>query len=288
MFYRIFLPVIVVALILLSQSIYQVDQWEQAAVFRFGEIQKIDKEPGLHFMVPFMNTVKTFETRLINMDQAPQRFLTAENKYLIVDYFVKWRISNVKKFYTSTRGGDVEYANSQLGLRINRALRDEFGKRSVQQVVAGERGEIFDIVEGTTEHLQDELGITVVDVKTKRIDLPEGVSHSVYDRMRAERLRAAKEHRAKGEEDAERIKAASDKERQIILADAYKDAQITRGEGDAHATDIYASAYNKDPDFFSFYRSLNAYRNSFSDKKDILLLSPDSEFFKYFKSANGK
>jgi len=288
MFYRIVLPVIVVALIVLSQSIYRVNQWEQAVVFRFGEIQKTVDEPGLHFKVPIMNTVKKFETRLLNMDQAPQRFLTSEKKDLIVDYYVKWRISNVRKFYTSTRGGDIQYANSQLGLRINRALRDEFGKRTVQEVVAGERGEILDIVAGTTKQLQNELGITVVDVKTKKIDLPEEVSHSVYDRMRAERLRVAKDFRARGEEASERIKAAADKERQIILADAYKDAQITRGEGDAHATDIYASAYSKDPDFFSFYRSLNAYKNSFSDKKDILLLSPDSEFFKYFKSANGK
>lgn len=288
MFYRIILPIVVAAVLVLSFATFRVYQWEQAVVFRFGEVQRTNDEPGLHFMVPIMNTVKKFETRLLNMDQEPQRFLTAEKKDVIVDYYAKWRISDVKKFYTSTRGGDIDYANGLLGQRINRALRDEFGKRTVQEVVAGERGEILDIVAGTTKQLQDELGITVVDVRTKKIDLPEEVSHSVYDRMRAERLRVAKDFRARGEEASERIKAAADKEQEIILADAYKDSEIIRGEGDAQATDNYASAYNKNREFYSFYRSLNAYKKSFGDRNDILLLEPDSEFFKYFKSATGK
>jgi membrane protease subunit HflC len=288
MFYRIILPLAILIAVIFSFSVFRVNQYEQAVVFKFGEIQRSDDEPGLHFMIPIMNTVKKFENRLLNLDQEPQRFLTAEKKDVIVDYYAKWRISNVRKFYTSTRGGDVQYANGLLGQRINRALRDEFGKRTVQEVVAGERGEILDIVAGTTQQLQDELGITVVDVRTKRIDLPEEVSHSVYERMRAERLRVAKEFRARGEEASERIKAASDKEQEVILADAYKDAEILRGEGDAKATEIYASAYNKDRDFYAFYRSLNAYRNSFGDNNDILLLDPESEFFKYFKSSSGK
>jgi membrane protease subunit HflC len=288
MFYRIILPLAILIAVIFSFSVFRVNQYEQAVVFKFGEIQRSDDEPGLHFMIHIMNTVKKFENRLLNLDQEPQRFLTAEKKDVIVDYYAKWRISNVRKFYTSTRGGDVQYANGLLGQRINRALRDEFGKRTVQEVVAGERGEILDIVAGTTQQLQDELGITVVDVRTKRIDLPEEVSHSVYERMRAERLRVAKEFRARGEEASERIKAASDKEQEVILADAYKDAEILRGEGDAKATEIYASAYNKDRDFYAFYRSLNAYRNSFGDNNDILLLDPESEFFKYFKSSSGK
>jgi membrane protease subunit HflC len=288
MYYRIILPLIIVVVVVLSFSVFRVNQYEQAIVFKFGEIQRSNDQPGLHFMIPIMNTVKKFQNRLLNLDQEPQRFLTSEKKDVIVDYYAKWRISNVRKFYTSTRGGDIQYANGLLGQRINRALRDEFGKRTVQEVVAGERGEILDIVAGTTQQLQDELGITVVDVRTKRIDLPEEVSHSVYDRMRAERLRVAKEFRARGEEASERIKAAADKEQEVILANAYKDAEILRGEGDAKATDIYASAYNKDRDFYAFYRSLNAYRNSFGDNNDVLLLEPDTEFFKYFKNSSGK
>ena len=269
-------------------SVFRVYQWEQAIVFKFRETQRSDYEPGLHFMWPFVNTVKIFETRLLNFDQAPQRFLTIEKKDVIVDYYAKWRISDVEKFYTATRGGDIQYANGLLGQRINRALRDEFGKRSVQEVVAGERGEILDIVAGTTSQLQEELGISIVDVRTKRIDLPEEVSTSVYERMRAERTRVAKDFRARGGEASERIRAKSDKEHEVILANAYKDAETIRGEGDAQATEIYASAFGKDPEFYGFYRSLNAYQNSFGDGKDILVLEPDSEFFKYFKNSRNK
>ncbi len=202
---------------------------------------------------------------------------------MIVDYYLKWRISNVEDFYTATRGGDIDYANGLLGQRINRALRDEFGLRTVQEVVAGERGEILDIVQSTTDMVQQELGIDIVDVRTKRIDLPEEVSTSVYDRMRAERTRVAKDFRPRGAEAAERIRANADREREIILANAYRDAETIRGEGDAQMTEIYASAYGKDPDFFSFYRSLLAYQNSFQGSGDVMLLQPDSEFFKYFR-----
>lgn len=284
---RIAIPLLVVA-ILGWLSVFKVDQWEQAIVFRFREIYRSDSEPGLHFIWPFMDTVKKFELRLLNMDQEPQRYLTIEKKDVIVDYYVKWRISNVRSFYTASRGGDVEYANGLLGQRINRALRDEFGKRTVQEVVAGERGEILDIVTTTTSQLEQEMGIKVIDVRTKRIDLPEEVSSSVYDRMRAERLRVAKDFRARGEEAAERIKANADREREVILANAYRDAETIRGEGDAQATEIYAAAFGKDEEFYALYRSLNAYQNSFSDGKDVLLLEPDSEFFKYFKSPKAR
>ncbi len=285
---RFLMPVIVSIVLLGYFSIYRVYQWEQAIVFKFREIEYSTNEPGLHLMIPWVNTVQKFETRLLNFDQEPQRFLTSEKKDVIVDYYVKWRISNVENFYTATRGGDIEYANGLLGQRINRALRDEFGRRTVQEVVAGVRGEILDIVQPTTDMMQTELGLEVVDVRTKRIDLPEEVSSSVYDRMRAERTRVAKDFRARGGEASERIKANADREREIILANAYKDAETIRGEGDAQATEIYASAYGKNADFYSFYRSLNAYQNSFQGNNDILLLKPDSDFFKYFRGQQGK
>ena len=287
MLLRIILPVVLLAVVAYF-SLFRVQEYEQAIVFQFKEIQRSDYEPGLHFMIPVINTAQKFETRLLNLDQEPQRFLTVEKKDVIVDYYAKWVISDVEKFYVATRGGDVQYATGLLGQRINRALRDEFGKRTVQEVVAGERGEILDVVETTTDQLRDELGITVVDVRTKRIDLPEEVSNSVYARMRAERTRVAKDFRARGEEAAERIRANADREREIILANAYKDAETVRGEGDAKATDIYAQAFGKDEEFYTLYRSLNAYRTSFSNNSDILLLEPDSDFFRYFNNSQGE
>ena len=287
MLLRIILPVVLLAVVAYF-SLFRVQEYEQAIVFQFKEIQRSDYEPGLHFMIPVINTAQKFETRLLNLDQEPQRFLTVEKKDVIVDYYAKWVISDVEKFYVATRGGDVQYATGLLGQRINRALRDEFGKRTVQEVVAGERGEILDVVETTTDQLRDELGITVVDVRTKSIDLPEEVSNSVYARMRAERTRVAKDFRARGEEAAERIRANADREREIILANAYKDAETVRGEGDAKATDIYAQAFGKDEEFYTLYRSLNAYRTSFSNNSDILLLEPDSDFFRYFNNSQGE
>ena len=284
---RIILPIVLLAVVAYF-SLFRVQEYEQAIVFQFREIQRSDYEPGLHYMIPIINTVKKFEKRLLNLDREPQRFLTVEKKDVIVDYYAKWYISDVRKFYVATRGGDIDYANGLLGQRINRALRDEFGKRTVQEVVAGERGEILDVVESTTDQLQDELGIAIVDVRTKRIDLPEDVSESVYDRMRAERTRVAKDFRARGEEAAERIRANADREREIILANAYKDAETVRGEGDASATEIYAGAFGKDEEFYTLYRSLNAYRTSFSNNSDILLLEPDSDFFRYFNNSQGE
>ena len=287
MLLRIIIPVVLLAVVAYF-SLFRVQEYEQAIVFQFKEIQRSDYEPGLHFMIPVINTVQKFETRLLNLDQEPQRFLTVEKKDVIVDYYAKWIIADVRKFYVATRGGDVHYATGLLGQRINRALRDEFGKRTVQEVVAGERGEILDVVQTATAQIYDELGISVVDVRTKRIDLPEEVSNSVYARMRAERTRVAKDFRARGEEAAERIRANADREREIILANAYKDAETTRGEGDARATDIYARSFGEDEEFYTLYRSLNAYRTSFSNNNDILLLEPDSDFFKYFNNSTGE
>ena len=279
---------ILIAVVLGSLSVFRVEQWEQAIVFRFKEVHRTDSQPGLHFMVPFMDTAKKFSTQLLNVDQQPQRFITVEKKDVIVDYYAKWKITNVERFYTATKGGDFTYANTLLGQRINTALRDEFGKRTVKEVVASEGGQIFDIVKPETVTFPDELGITVIDVQTKRIDLPEEVSHSVYERMRAERLRVAKDFRARGEEAAERIEAKADRDREVILAEAYRDAEIVRGEGDAQATEIYAAAFGRDKEFYSMYRSLNAYKNIFAGGNDILLLKPDSEFFKYFNQSRSR
>jgi membrane protease subunit HflC len=264
-------------------SLYRVNEWEQAIVFQFGEIKETKQDPGLYIKIPVVNTVQILEQRLLNLDKEAQRFLTSEKKDVIVDYFIKWRIADVKQFYTSTKG-DLFVANNLLEQRINRALRDQFGERTVQQVVAGERREILNIVTQATSNLQDELGIQVVDVRTKRIDLPEEVSASVYARMRAERERVAKDFRARGSEASERIKANADREREVILATAYKDAEIIRGEGDARATEIYAAAYEKNQEFYALYRSLNAYENSFRTGNNILLLEPDSDFFRYFNT----
>ncbi len=283
---KIIIPVVILA-ILGYFSVFKVNEFEQAIVFEFRKIKRADYEPGLHFMLPVINTVQKFEKRLLNLDQEPQRFLTSEKKDVIVDYYVKWRITNVEKFYTATRG-DVIYANGLLGQRINRALRDEFGARTVQEVVAGERSQILEVVKKSTSNLPDELGIFVEDVRTKRIDLPSEVSNSVYERMRAERNRVAKDFRARGYEAAERIKANADREREVILANAYRDSEIIRGEGDAQATEIYATAFNNDREFYSLYRSLNAYQNSFSGSNDIMLVEPQSDFFKYFNDKKGK
>ncbi len=283
---KIVIPVVILA-ILGYFSIFKVNEYEQAIVFEFRKIKRSDFQPGLHFMVPVVNKVQKFEKRLLNLDQEPQRFLTFEKKDVIVDYYVKWLITDVEQFYTATRG-DVMYANGLLGQRINRALRDEFGARTVQEVVAGERSQILSVVKETTANLPDELGIFVVDVRTKRIDLPAEVSNSVYERMRAERNRVAKDFRARGSEAAERIRASSDREREVILANAYRDSEIIRGEGDAQATEVYATAFNNDREFYSLYRSLNAYQNSFSGSNDILMVEPESDFFKYFNSSKGK
>ncbi len=279
---KILIPLAVIA-VAAYFSLFTVKQYQQAIVFKFREIERADFEPGLQVMIPVVNMAQRFEKRLLNLDQEPQRFLTREKKDVIVDYYVKWRITNVEKFYTATRG-DVLYANGLLGQRINRSLRDEFGKRTVQEVVAGERTQILNVVTSSTANLPDELGISVVDVRTKQINLPAEVSNSVYERMRAERNRVAKDFRARGSEAAERIRANADKEREIILANAYRDAEIIRGEGDAQATETYAAAYTKDEEFYSLYRSLNAYQNSFSEGNDILLLEPESDFFRYFNS----
>ena len=281
--YKFIFPFLVIAIIFYF-SVFTVNEWQQALVFKFREIQRSNNEPGIHFMVPLVNYAQKIEKRLLNLDKEPQRFLTKEKKDVIVDYYVKWRITDIEKFYTATRGNIVS-ANTLLEQRINRALRDQFGARTIQEVVSGERTQIMSVVTSTTSNLSDELGISVIDVRTKRIDLPAEVSNSVYQRMRAERDRVAKGFRARGAEAAERIRANADREREVILANAYRDAETIRGEGDAQATEVYAAAFTKDREFYSFYRSLNAYQSSFNQGNDILLIEPKSDFFKYFNKS---
>jgi membrane protease subunit HflC len=279
---------VILAALLSFFSIFQVQQWERAILFEFGEIKRSDYSAGLHFKMPWIQSVKKFETRLLNLDQEPQRFMTSEKKEVIVDYFAKWLISDVEQFYRATNGGDITYANNLLAQRINSAIRDEFGHNTVQQVVAGDRNDLLSLVVSNTARLPEEMGINMVDVQIKAINLPDEVSSSVYDRMRAERTRVAKDYRARGSEAAERIQANADREREVILADAYRDAERIRGEGDARATEIYAASFGNNEEFYGLYRSLNAYRQSFNSGKDMMLLKPDSDFFKYFNDPDGR
>jgi len=276
------LVVIIVLLTVGSLSIFTVDQRERAVLFKFGEIISTDFDPGLYFKVPFVNNVLKFDSRIQTMDADPERYLTSEKKNVIVDAFVKWRIDNVAKYYTAT-GGDSARANLRLSQFIKDGLRGEFGKRTIREVVSGERNEIMDILTVEANKTAQEFGIDIVDVRIKRIDLDEKISESVYRRMEAERQRVAKDLRARGEEEAEGIRADADRQRTIILAEAYRDAEKVRGEGDGSSANIYAVAYNQDKDFYALYRSLNAYKKSFANKDDLLVLQPKSEFFSFFK-----
>ncbi len=273
-----------VVLIIAAFSLFTVDERERAIVLRLGEIVRADYSPGLHFKLPIVETVRKFDSRLIPFDASPERYLTAEKKNVIVDSFVKWRIDAVDQYFI-TMGGDESRANLRLGQIIKQELRSQFGKRTIQEVVSGERAEIMDILTVNTNKEAQKFGIDVVDVRIKRIDLPEEVSHSVYERMEAERMRVAKDLRSKGMEAAEKIRADADKQRTIILAEAYGEAEQVRGEGDQKASAIYAEAYSKNRHFYEFYRSLLAYRKSFLDGRGVFVLQPDGEFFRYFKQA---
>jgi membrane protease subunit HflC len=277
------LVIVIIALVALWSCTFVVDEREQALVLAFGRIQREVKDPGLHFKVPIYNQVRIFDRRLLNLDAEAERFLTNEKKDVIVDSYVRWRISDMAKFYRATNG-DRRRAGQLIYQTVNSKLREEFGKRSVQEVVSGERGAIMSIVTKTANDAGRTLGVQVVDVRIKRIDLPAEVSGSVYGRMRAERERVARQFRSRGAEQAERIRADADKERTVIIAEAYRNAQTIRGEGDAKAADIAAQAYSKDREFYDFYRSLNAYKSGFAGKNDILVLQPQGEFFKYFSN----
>jgi membrane protease subunit HflC len=262
-------------------SAFIVKQWELAIKLRLGEIVDADYKPGLHWMIPIVNNVKIFDGRIQTLDARPERFLTIEKKDVIVDSFVKWRIANVGQYYRST-GGNAIRTSSLLSERINTSLRDEFGKRTIVEVVSGERAEIMALLTKDADEKANELGVEIIDVRIKRIDLPSEVSGSVYERMRAERERVARDLRAKGDEAAERITAEADRQRTVILANAFRDAEKLRGEGDAKATAIYAKAYETNGEFYAFYRSLSAYRSVFTNSGNMMVIKPDSEFFKYF------
>jgi membrane protease subunit HflC len=268
-------------------SAFTVNQWEVALKLRLGEIVDSDYDPGLHWMMPVINNVKKFDSRIQTLDARPERFLTIEKKDVIVDSFAKWRISNVAQYYRSTGGSEAKTARL-LSERINTSLRDEFGKRTIKEVVSGERAEIMALLTKDSDAQAAELGVEILDVRVKQIDLPPEVSESVYDRMRAERERVARDLRAQGGEAAERIRAEADREKVVIVADAYRESEQLRGEGDAKAAEIYANAYEKDAEFYAFYRSLGAYKESFKDRSDILILQPDSDFFRYLKNQQGE
>ncbi len=286
--FKLFLPIgALVAALVVYASTFVVKQWEVAIKLRLGEIVDSDYKPGLHFMFPVINNVAKFDGRIQTLDSQPQRFLTVEKKDVIVDSYAKWRISNVAQFYRST-GGNPERTARLLAERIATSLRDEFGKRTIQEVVSGERQEIMDTLTKQADQNANELGVEIVDVRVKKIDLPPEVSESVYERMRAERERVARDLRAKGSEAAERIRADADRQRTVILADAYKEAEELRGAGDAKSAEIYAGAFERDQGFYAFYRSLTAYKGVFGNGGDMIVLEPDSEFFRFFKNPAGQ
>ena len=273
--------------VLAALSVFTVDQREVAILLQFGKVERTNLQPGLHFKVPIVQNVMKFDLRIQTLDSDPQSYLTLEKKNVIVDSFVKWRVADVRRFYTSA-GGSIRQANNRLGEVILKRLRDEFGKRSIQQVVSGQRAEIMDELRVAAKDQADELGLEIVDVRIKRVDLPADVSQSVYNRMRAERQEVAKRFRSEGEEQARNLRASANKDREVIIAEADRKAQITRGAGDARATKIYALAFGQDREFYKLYRSLNAYRASFGNAGDVLLLEPTSEFFDYFKGSAGR
>jgi membrane protease subunit HflC len=276
---------IVALLIIASLALFVVDQRQNAIVFRLGEVVDVKREPGLYLKVPLLDNVRFFDTRILTIDSAePERFLTSEKKNVLVDLFVKWRITDVRTYYVSV-GGDEARARTRLLQTINDSLRAEFGNRTVHEVVSGERDKIIELMRNRANEDAQKIGVQVLDVRMKRVDLPQEVSESVYRRMEAERKRVANELRSTGSAESEKIRADADRQKEVILAQAYRDAQRIKGEGDAKATAIQAGAYQINPEFFAFSRSLEAYKQSFKNKNDVLVLEPNSEFFKYLRSG---
>jgi len=273
-------------LLLASASFFVVQESQVALLLRLGKIDDANSQPGLHFKLPIVQNVIHFDKRIQVLDTQPQRFLTSEKKFVEVDSYVKWRISDVAQYYRSTRGSLPE-TSRLLGQRINAALRDEFAKRTIQEVISGERAEIMQTLAREANEKSADLGVEVVDVRVKQIDFPDDISERIYERMRTERQRVASELRAQGAEAAEKIRADADRQRTEILANAYRDAEQIRGDGDAKAAEIYAQAFQKDAEFYSFWRSLKAYREVFVTGGSLMLLDPNSEFFRYFKDREG-
>ena len=279
---RIFIALLVL-LILLSMATYTVDQREHAIVFRLGEIIAVKEEPGLYFKTPLVDNVKYYDKRILTYDSStPDRFITSEKKNVLVDSFIKWRIIDPAKFYVSVNG-DERQAERRLTQTVNDGLRAEFGKRTIQEVVSGERSEIMDIIKERADRESNSIGIEILDVRLRRVDLPKEVSDSVYQRMEAERKSVANELRSEGFAESEKIKANAEKQKEIIITDAYREAQKIKGQGDAKAARVYSDVFSKNKEFYDFYRSLEAYRNSVNSKEDILVLDPNTEFFKYLQ-----
>lgn len=279
------LIIVIVGLVLLSLSAFTVNQTQYVLVQRLGEIVAVKKEPGLYFKVPFVDNLKYFDNRILTLDwEQPAKFITSENKYMMVDSFVKWRIVDPKKYYVSIKEGGEVAAEDRLSKVVNAGLRSEFGIRTVHDVIAGERGVIMDNLRKKADLEARQMGIEVVDVRLKRVDYSEEISKSVFDRMIAERKRLANQLRSEGSAASEKIRADADKQREVIIAEAYREAQKTKGEGDAKASEIYSQSYSRNPEFYAFYRSQEAYKNSFKSKSDVMVLDPNSDFFKYMKS----
>lgn len=282
------LVALVVAIFLGAQSVYIITEIERAVLLRFGKVVNPDVSTGLHFKWPFVDQVRRFDSRILTLEARAERFLTVEKKSTQVDSYAKWRIVDVTRYYTAT-SGDQERAERLLSQRINEGLRNEFATRSLQEVVSGERDQLMiDLRARLNQIAVETMGVEVIDVRVKKIDLPDEVSEQVYKRMSAEREREAKEHRAIGNEQAEIIRAEADRQRVVIEANAYSQAEKLRGEGDARAAAIYAEAFGQNPDFYAFVRSLNAYRSSFAGKEDLVVIDPKSDFFRYFNSVDKK
>ena len=281
-----FLVGAIAVLILLSLSIFVVDQRQTAIVLQLGEMVGVKTEPGLYFKVPLVQNVRYFDARILTMDSVePERFITAEKKNVMVDSFVKWRIADVKQYYISVRG-DEQVAQTRLMQTVNSIMREEFGKRSVSDVVSGERDKIMEVLREKADADARKIGVQVMDVRLKRVDYPIEISDSVYRRMDAERKRVANELRATGNAESEKIRADADRQREVILANAYRDAQKVKGDGDAKASAMYAAAFGRNSEFYAFYRSMEAYKQSFKSKSDIMVIDPSSSFFKYLKSSS--
>lgn len=281
---KILVVLVAIVLIGLFSFTFQVDQRETAIKLKFGKVDKANIQPGLHIKIPFMNTIEKYDNRILTLNVPPTEFPTNEKKYVKVDFFAKWRIEDVEKYYLATSGIETK-ANQRLELILVDGLKNEFGKRTIQEVVSGERAEIMDVIQIQSNEEAKNFGIEVVDVRVSKIDLPDTVSDSVFKNMRAERDRVAKDFRARGREQAEVIRARADKERTVILANAYNESEQVRGEGDAKSAEIYAQAFTQDEEFYSFTRSLKAYVNTFNSNNDVLIMEPDSEFFRYFKKS---
>ncbi len=284
----VFVIVLVLAALVGANSLYVITEYQRGVLLRLGKLDNDDLSPGLHVKIPFIDQVRIFDARILTLDADSERFLTVEKKSVEVDSFTKWRIVDVGKYYTATNG-EEDRAQRLLEQRVNEGLRNQFAQRSLQEVVSGERDLIMvELADQLNEFTKTSLGLEVIDVRVKKIDLPASLSEAVYRRMRAEREREARELRSKGREQAEIIRADADRQKAIIEAEAYRDSELLRGEGDAKATAIYAESYNKDPEFYAFQRSLNSYVSSFNSKGDILLIDPDSDYFRYLNSSTGE